>query len=59
MKRRMPFWIATPSRAASRTATGIDASTDHPCSSTNVRKQKNAANIAMAPCAKLTMPEPR
>ena len=59
MKRRMPFWMTTPRRAANRTAAGMAASTGQPCCSTSVRKQKNAANIAMAPCAKLTMPEPR
>ena len=59
MKRRMPFWITTPSSAASNTATGIAAPTGQPCCSTSVKKQKNAANIAMAPCAKLTIPEPR
>ncbi len=45
--------------AASNTATGIAAPTGHPWSSTSVRKQKNAPNIAMAPSAKLTIPEPR
>ena len=59
MNRRMPFWMTTPRSAASSTATGIAAPTGHPCSSTSVRKQKNAPNIAMAPCAKLTIPEPR
>ena len=58
MKRRIPFWIATPRSAANSTETGIASSTAHPCASTSVRKQKNAANIAMAPSAKLTIPEP-
>ena len=59
MNRRMPFWIATPSSAATSTETGIASPTAQPCFSTSVKKQKNAANIAIAPCAKLTMPEPR
>ena len=59
MKRRTPFWIATPSSAASNTEEGIASSTAQPCFSTSVKKQKNAANIAMPPWAKLTMPEPR
>ena len=48
--------MTTPRSAANNTATGIAAPTGQPCSSTSVRKQKNAPNIAMAPCAKLTMP---
>ena len=59
MKRRIPFWITMPSSAANSTETGMASSTAHPCLSTSVRKQKNDANIAMAPCAKLTIPDPR
>ncbi len=59
MNRRMPFWMTIPSSAPRSTATGIAAPTDQPWSSTSVRKQKNAPNMAMAPCAKLTIPEPR
>ena len=59
MKRSTAFWNNHPSSPPTSTDTGIAAPIAQPRWSTSERKQKYRENIAMPPCAKITMPEPR